>query len=117
LFSSEVLAVQELAPIHCHRCDERLPESAAFCPSCGSPVMPARLRQLRAEERLATLRPALFLLPGPMRVVKFVEFNVVYEAADNAIAVALGAADTEDCRCGCHIFVIPIVCAWWLSKN
>jgi hypothetical protein len=52
-----------------------------------------------------------------MDAVKFVEFNIAYEAADNAIAVGLGAGETEDCQCGCHTIVTPIIRAWWCSKN
>lgn len=49
--------------------------------------------------------------------MEFVEFNIAYEAEGNAIAVGLGAGETEDCLCGCHVFVTPIVRAWWFSKN
>jgi hypothetical protein len=52
-----------------------------------------------------------------MEPMRFAEFNIVYECDGNAIAVGLGAADTQDLPCGCHTLVTPIVRAFWFSKN
>lgn len=112
--------MQQPLPIFCQRCGESLPKSAAFCPACGWAAAAeacSEEHKLLTADRLPTLRPELFSRPAPMDAVKFVEFNIACEAEGNAIAVGLGAAETEDCQCGCHTFVTPIIRAWWFSKN